>query len=467
MSMFLQTKKTFLRLFSIAVLLIMLGLGCKGVSQEELAVVRPVRLTYWTVFNDVAALEELARAYQATRPHVSINIRRVRQEEFDRLFVNALADDVGPDIVSVHVRELNKYAPRLSPMPPSVQVSNRVVSGQFVQEESVLTQTNAMPTARAVRQNYIGTVIDDVLVNGQIYGLPLAVDTLALYYNADLLDRAGVPEPPGNWEEFQQAVKAGTRFGQDGSINQSGVALGTGANINHASDIFAMLVLQNGWQLTRGNAVTFASGLDANAGKHPMLQTLRFYTDFSDPTKDTYTWDEKQNEALINFARGRSVFYFGFSFDRSRIRALNPQLRTEVIAVPQLNEARPVNVASYWVEAVVGKSKNKTDAWDFIRFLTLPENVQKYTQAVGAPSPLRSQLVGQESHPILGPFAVGLLNSQNWYRGRSISAAEGTIEKMIDDYRTPYGGETVTEQQKLQRDIAIIQNAAVSLQRTM
>ena len=120
----------------IASFLLTSGLGCSGVSTVQQASVQPVSVEYWTVFNDVEELRKLATAYSQTRPYVKINIRQVRYEEFDKLFVNALADDVAPDVVSMHTRWLHKYTSRLAPMPAKVQMANVSVQGQLKKSEA-------------------------------------------------------------------------------------------------------------------------------------------------------------------------------------------------------------------------------------------------------------------------------------------------------------------------------------------
>ncbi|MFX6949766.1 extracellular solute-binding protein, partial [Acinetobacter baumannii] len=39
-------------------------------------------------------------------------------------------------------------------------------------------------------------------VGGQLYGVPTAVRSLALFYNKDLFRQAGIAGPPKTWEEF-------------------------------------------------------------------------------------------------------------------------------------------------------------------------------------------------------------------------------------------------------------------------
>src|SRR5690606_29723444 len=54
-------------------------------------------------------------------------------------------------------------------------------------------------------------------IDGTWYGLPTAVRSLALFYNADKLAAAGYDAPPATWDEFIEiaealTVKEGPRF---------------------------------------------------------------------------------------------------------------------------------------------------------------------------------------------------------------------------------------------------------------
>ena len=323
-----MTNKLHLHLTVVLILVLVSGFGCRGLSQEQLAAVQPVNLEYWTVFNDVALLQQFVNEYrQQNHSYININIRQVRVEEFDRLFVNALADEVAPDIVSLHARWLRQYQNRLLAMPPSVRVASVFIKGKYQPETVVTVSNNLMPTRNSIKRDFITTVGDDVINGESVYGLPLAADTLALYYNKELLDKAGVPVPPATWTEFTEAVKKATRYDRDGNIIQSGVAMGTGNNIDNAADILIALMMQNGVTVTRNGVVSFASGLDRSNPAHPALEAMRFYTDFAQPTKDVYAWNAKMNNALEEFARGKSVFYVGYAYDRPPIQTPRPPLQ--------------------------------------------------------------------------------------------------------------------------------------------
>lgn len=445
-------------------LLPIVGFGCKGLTAEQQAAIKPVKLNYWTIYNDVGELKKLAAEYQKIRSYVSVNIRQVRADEFEKLFVNALADDVAPDIISVNNRAVRQYQTRLAEMPAAVDVSNIATQGKYFKETVVTTEKVSLITPLAIKNNYVSAVYDDVVVGGKIYGLPLAFDTLALYYNKDLLDHAGVPEPPATWEDFMAAVKAGRRFDKDKKIIQAGAALGTGNNITRSFDIFSLLALQSGVVMSKGGYVTFAVGMDKPKENLPTFAALRFYTDFARESKEVYTWNEEMGDALQEFAGGKVIFYFGYAYDYPRIRSLAPQLNVEVIPVPQLNTDKPVNVANYWIETVVKKSKHQNEAWDFVNFMATADNIKKYTQATKRPTPLRSQINEQKNDPLLAPFVSQILQTVNWYHGRDIIAAEKSINDLIHNYLQPF---EEGNKGQLQRDAEMVIYAARVIQQTM
>ena len=85
----------------LASLLPVAGFGCKGLTGEQKQAIKPVSLEYWTVFDDVDEIQKIAKRYTAQRSYLSVNIKQLREDELYSRLVEALADDNGPDIISV------------------------------------------------------------------------------------------------------------------------------------------------------------------------------------------------------------------------------------------------------------------------------------------------------------------------------------------------------------------------------
>ena len=55
-------------------------------------------------------------------------------------------------------------------------------------------QALLLPLSASDSVSCYGSVVDDLTVDGKLYGLTYRADSMLLYYNKDLFDQAGVPE---------------------------------------------------------------------------------------------------------------------------------------------------------------------------------------------------------------------------------------------------------------------------------
>lgn len=64
---------------------------------------------------------------------------------------------------------------------------------------------------------FIGTLLEPFTVDGQVYGIPKDFNTLAVFYNKDLFDEAGVEYPNENdtWENFVEKLRGVNDLGSD------------------------------------------------------------------------------------------------------------------------------------------------------------------------------------------------------------------------------------------------------------
>jgi len=426
--------------------------GCRFVDKETQEAMQPVTLNYWRVVDNDDAFSQLVAEFQRLHPHISVNYRKLRLEEYEDELLDAWSEDRGPDILSLHNTWVPAYQTKLLPMPSRVTLPYQITQGTIKKETIVRLQTTAMPTPDDIRDTFVPAVAQDVMIKSrgadevmrnEIYGLPLSVDTLALYYNRDLLNRFGIVQPPQTWKQFQDAVKAIAEIEPDDSITQAAVPFGAVETVDRYFDIVSLLMLQNGATMmnSRGEVVfdEFPAGYEGDLT--PAAQALRFYTDFGRPLQDVYTWNDEQENSLLSFVAGDVPFFFGYSYHLPFIQANAPNLSLGVSQAPQITVTRPVNYANYWVETVSRKTEHPDESWSFVNFIADAKNVGSYLTATQKAPAITALIEDQLDDLFLGVFASQAPTAQSWYHGHDIQATEDLFGEMINGVLVQEGTE--------------------------
>ena len=440
-----MSKKLF-SLFLILIVILTGGFGCKVVNIEAERAFEPISLEYWGVESSSDDFRGILAKYKEAHPNITVNYRKFRFEEYEKELINALAEDRGPDIFSIHNTAVREYLGKLAPMPAEITMAHPVIGGGIQKTIMPELRTVKSLTMSQLRANFADVVYGDAVVSArneagqlieQIYALPLAMDTMALYYNRDLLNDAGIPSPPAYWnKQFQQNVAALTKQDVRGRIVQAGVALGGASNIDRSSDILSLLMIQNGAEMLNVNGVPAFHRIPdryATQRYNPGIEALRFYTDFANPAKEVYAWNSDLENSLEMFTQGKLAFMIGYSYHYATIKSRAPKLNFDVATLPQIeNTSKVVSFANYWMEGVSKKSAHIGEAWDFVQFATREGNVDTYLESIKKPSALRSLSVKQISTgDYLSIFAGQVLTAQSWYKGNNPKAMAEIFNEMI------------------------------------
>lgn len=355
-----------------------------GQKQE----IQPVTLTYWGLFTYREVLAPLIKEYQEKHPGITIDYSPrtfSSLAQYKELLLSRLKQGTGPDILRLHVSWVPQFAPALSSLPPKIM------------------------SDKEYRETFFPVAFASVNLGGAPYALPLQYDGLALYINDDALAEVG-GKAPKTWEEFRQLAVKLTQTEKENTekLVRAGAALGNAANIPHAADIFGLMLAQSD--------LNFPEDLDSEPAQHALI----FYTNF---LKKDRVWDASLPNAIVAFARGQVAMVFAPAWRMADIINLNPALKFSLNPVPQLpalegREQTSVNWASFWVEGVSAKAKNKEAAWDFLKFLSSGEALKRMhsfeTQfrPVGQLYP-RQDLVNDLSvDPKVAPVLAGAVNAR-------------------------------------------------------
>ncbi|MEK7615457.1 MAG: extracellular solute-binding protein [Patescibacteria group bacterium] len=419
---------------------VFLGAGCGGPSKAQTAATKPVSIKIWRTFDSNESFGEIMAAYQAVHRNVSFEYRQLRTEEYKDELLHAFAEGKGPDIFSIHNTWIGEYENLIQPMPKSVQIGYSETRGSIKKETVYVLKEEPTMSMRTLKSDFVDVVTHDVVrfykanelteAKESIFALPLSVDTLALYYNKDLLNAANIPEPPTTWTQFQEQVPKLTRIGQKDNVIQSGAAIGTSKNVERASDILNLLMLQNGVKLANDNGIsTFTS---KESGGDLAEDAVRFYTDFANPLKQVYTWNGQEPNSFEAFANGKTAFFFGYSYHAPLLKARSPKLNWAITPMPQIEGGKTVNYANYWVETVAKSSDVSDWAWDFIQFATSKDRVTSYLKKAQKPPARRALINDQLEDETLSTFASQTLTAQSWYLGKNAQVAEQAFLDLID-----------------------------------
>lgn len=398
-------------------------------------------LEMWGVFDDSDAYNKAIADYKKMNPYVTdIRYRKLSPETYKEDLVNAFASGKGPDIFMIRNAWRAPFEDKTAPAP-----------------EGLLTE-------RAYRAAFPDVVASDFIgTENKIYGIPLSVDSLALYYNKDLFNAAGISRAPETWDELSDMVRRLTVVDQFGTITRSGVALGTGTNINRSSDILAALMLQLGGEINDSNKDRWSFSDQASR------DAFNFYTQFSKIGSENYTWNARQHYSIDAFYEGTAAMMINYSWQYETLKQKNAKLNIGVARLPQFKKDAPENLANYWGYAV---SKDKTfqgkpgedpvkqnylrvfESWQFLKFLALQgqeksmtmvngltgtsrdfpltfDPAKDYLEKTHKPAARRDLIEGQQNDVGLAPFAYGNLIAKNWYQGNP-EGVDGIFIDMID-----------------------------------
>lgn len=376
--------------------------GLRTTGPENIA----AHLSIWNVGDAEGAFETAFSEFKAKYRNVTFTYRAFSNETaYEAALLDALAAGIGPDVFAVRndklFRHLNKIVPAVN-----------------------------MITLPELRERFPQVVEKDFYQAGSgTYALPLSIDTLALFYNRDLLDGAGIANPPATWTEVQTFAPRLTKKDAAGAITQSGIALGGSAeHIPTAIDTLYLLMLQTGTSMT-DDAFTRAT-FDSSEG----LNALRFYLQFGTPASAAYAWSSSIGDASARdlFADEKVAMTIDYSSAISALTARNSFLNYAVAPAPQpANAGVVMTYPSYYGFAVSRRSPYVALAWEFVKSMTTSETAARhYATATGRPPALRALVTAYENDPVKRVFARQILTARSWPQ-MSPDAIRAAFEKLI------------------------------------
>ena len=357
------------------------------------------KVSVWGVFPE-SEMGGLIDVLNKTVKTYEITYTQKKNEEFINDLVNALASGTGPDIISFDPSMVINHGDKIYKIPYS-SISQRTFLDTYADAATPFLSSEG------------------------ILALPVSIDPMVLFYNKDLLGDQAVALPPVYWSDIIALNSKLSKVDEGGNLIRSMIALGEYDNISNATDIFNLMMLQLGNSL-----VTYTStnddgkinidykstfNKDGDGGIVIATEVLKFYSAFSDPAKQTYSWNKNMPTDKNAFVAGKLAFYLGYSSEYSNIKSKNPNLNFDITRVPQAqNYPTKATMGNVYGFAILKTTKNIGAAFETLIYLTSKDYTISISRAFSLAPATRSLLSIKQEDPINEVIYPSALITKTW-----------------------------------------------------
>lgn len=372
------------RVVVVRVMLFALLLAVPGVGFGQ----GQVTITYWQYFfqSKITLVDQLIQQFQAQNPGIRVVHENFPYDTYNQKVASAVPAGQGPDVINLFYGWVPLYVDSgyLQPLP-----------------------TDAFPVQQIERE--FVPMLRNSRFDGKYWALPTAVRSLSLFYNDDLLARAGIARPPVTWDEFLVAADRTTVRDASGRITTEGFGIAPGGQDHH----LIREVLFRQWGASPyspdNRRVTYATPQGAEA--------FKWYTELITRHRvGVIDFFPGANGYRNAFMAGRAAMIIDGSFAVGSIRG-GTRAKWGVAPLPRRSAGgEPSNFGSYWVHGLTiratGPKRDAAIKW--LKFLTSEEVQRLWLERVGE-LPASRRLVNDPklgADPIFGPFIQGLSYSR-------------------------------------------------------
>jgi ABC-type glycerol-3-phosphate transport system substrate-binding protein len=267
-------------------------------------------------------MENFLMQYNAQAKTFRVTYRFIPEDGFSTALVEALAEGRGPDAIIAPYQKILEQASKVYPF----------------------------PAASFTEKNYKDTYVNGASILWTPQGalaLPVSIEPLVLFFNRTLLAKHGVVAPPKYWDEINGLVPTLTVINPQGAFVESAIALGAYNNVPNTKDILTTMVHQLGQETVVKQVngagsyvytVTANTPVKEGGDIFPLAVDLRYFMEFSDPTKNKYAWNQFLPNAQDQFVAEKLAMYIGFYGDGKTIRERNQKLDFDSTYLPQTKD---------------------------------------------------------------------------------------------------------------------------------
>ncbi|MGP4039768.1 ABC transporter substrate-binding protein [Gracilibacillus sp. D59] len=302
-----------------------------------------IKLTFWGDWTGEGEEQFNHMVELFNKSQDRIEVEYVIQEDLVTKFMTGITSGQIPDVLLWDRWRTSLYAPKgvLHPI------------NDFLEKDGIS------------EDDFYGEALKELSYEGNLYGLPLTVDTRALFYNKDHFEEAGL-EPPETWQDLREAAQVLTKKnGND--LERAGFSF---------SDVglFSMWIQQAGGQMLTDDLTKTAFNSEAG------LEVLDFWGKmiFEDKVYKP-GFDKGLEGAQHPFITGKVSMHYTGPWDLRTYEQYGDQLNFGVVPPPAGPNGDQGAVMGGFGLAIPEASEKQEAAWEFIKWwLADPENALEW-----------------------------------------------------------------------------------------
>jgi ABC-type glycerol-3-phosphate transport system substrate-binding protein len=351
----------------LAIILLISGLR-PTTNQTNQNTDRQAFIQWWGAFLPSEVVQPLIDEYKTIAPNVTIE------------YANKMPIGINRNSsISQYKQELD----RVLSTGNAVEVPDiYTVNNTWVGDYESFAEPSTVYDINSVAQQFYPAVTRDFTDLISVYGIPLWIDNFAIIYNKDLLATVQASEPPTQWPLFQNLAKSLT-VRRNNVIDQAGFAAGTSTNSSFSFELFNTILAQNGVAITdeQNNFTLSQFG-------NEFVQAFSFFKSFASGANAT--WADALGVDTVSFLEGRTAMLYVPSWRLREILRINETFELGIdigiSSVPQVagQEKEFYNWTEYWGLMVAKGRSYSRESWDFLFWLTQPEQLKKISANVKA-----------------------------------------------------------------------------------
>ncbi|MFC0470673.1 ABC transporter substrate-binding protein [Halalkalibacter kiskunsagensis] len=351
------------------------------------------------------AYEQLVDAFEATHPHIVINMKSIHwAHEYELRLRTEMAAGNPPDIMSIDSPTLAVYA----------NAGELLSIDKYMKKEGHL-------------DDIFEHTLNGVTYQDEIYLAPVGESSIALFYNKHLFKEAGIPYPsedpdnPMTWDEVLEIAKKINN--PEKGVYAIDPAQGFGEGEGPA--YFKMPFL---WQFGADVLSPDGSTAEGYLNSEEALAALQFY-------QDLYL---KHRVATVELPPGL------FESNQLAMTVLGSWHVKELQSVPDFELGEDYGIAPLpkasdqvapnggWALGISSKSNYPDEAWEFIKFVTSFEGVKKHYE-ITDDIPARYSVVNELPELNEYPKNIFIEQGRNYSKNRPVTPAYPVISNVIKE----------------------------------